>query len=278
MMKLKFDPALAYQIDAVEAVADLFEGQPRGQTSFEVSDTMPDGVALTTYGVGNNLTLTDEQLLANTHVIQKRNDIGKVGSLQGRDFSIEMETGTGKTYVYLRSIFELNKRYGFNKFIIVVPSVAVREGVLKSIEIMRDHFQALYDNIPFGYFVYDSKRLGAVRQFSNSNHIQIMVINIQAFQRDVPESDFDTTDDASSPQSNVIYRDNDRMGGRPIEFIQSTNPIIIIDEPQSVDTTPRSRRAISQLKPAVTLRYSATHQIPTTYSTSSVQSRPTTCD
>ena len=123
MMKLKFDPALAYQTDAVEAVADLFEGQALGQTSFEISDTMPDGVALTAYGVGNNLTLTDEQLLANTHAVQERNDIEKVKALQGRDFSIEMETGTGKTYVYLRSIFELNKRYGFKKFIIVVPSV-----------------------------------------------------------------------------------------------------------------------------------------------------------
>ena len=261
-MKLKFDPSLAYQIDAVEAVADLFEGQPIGQTSFEISDTMPYGVLLTAYGVGNNLTLTDEQLLANTHAIQERNDIEKVKALQGRDFSIEMETGTGKTYVYLRSIFELNKRYGFKKFIIVVPSIAIREGVLKSIEIMRDHFNALYDNVPFGYFVYDSKRLGAVRQFSDSNHIQIMVINIQAFQRDVPDVDPEMVDDSVLQQSNVIYRDNDRMGGRPIEFVQSTNPIVIIDEPQSIDTTPRSRRAINQLKPAATLRYSATHRNP----------------
>ena len=262
MMKLKFDPELAYQIDAVEAVADLFDGQPIGQSSFEISDTMPYGAVLTAYGVGNNLTLTDEQLLANTNAIQERNDIENVKSLQGRDFSIEMETGTGKTYVYLRSILELNKRYGFKKFIIVVPSVAIREGVLKSIEIMRDHFSALYDNVPFGYFVYDSKRLGAVRQFSDSNHVQIMVINIQAFQRDVPDEDLDTIDDATLQQSNVIYRDNDRMGGRPIEFVQSTNPIVIIDEPQSIDTTPRSRRAISQLKPAATLRYSATHRNP----------------
>ena len=262
MMKLKFDPGLDYQIDAVHGIADLFEGQPIGQTSFEISDTMPDGMTLTAYGVGNNLILTDEQLLANTHAIQERNDIEKLMSLQGRDFSIEMETGTGKTYVYLRSIFELNKRYGFKKFIIVVPSVAIREGVLKSIEIMRDHFSALYDNVPFGHFVYDSKHLGAVRQFADSNHVQIMVINIQAFQRDVPDEDLDIIDDAALQQSNVIYRDNDRMGGRPIEFVQSTNSIVIIDEPQSIDTTPRARRAISQLKPAATLRYSATHRNP----------------
>ena len=177
-------------------------------------------------------------------------------------FRSRWETGTGKTYVYLRTVFELNKRYGFKKFIIVVPSVAIREGVLKSIEIMCDHFKALYDNVPFGYFVYDSKRLGAVRQFSDSNHVQIMVINIQAFQRDVPEQELDTIDDEALQLSNVIYRDNDRMGGRPIEFVQSTNPIAIIDEPQSVDSTPRSRRAINQLKPAAMLRYSATHRNP----------------
>ena len=262
MMKLKFDPGLAYQIDAVHGIVDLFEGQPIGQTSFEISDTMPDGMVLTAYGVGNNFILTDEQLLANTRAIQERNDIEKLTSLQGRDFSIEMETGTGKTYVYLRSIFELNKRYGFKKFIIIVPSVAIREGVLKSIEVMRDHFSALYDNVPFGHFVYDSKHLGDVRQFADSNHVQIMVINIQAFQRDVPDEDLDMIDDAALQQSNVIYRDNDRMGGRPIEFVQSTNPIVIIDEPQSIDTTPRSRRAISQLQPAATLRYSATHRNP----------------
>ena len=261
-MKLKFDPGLPYQIHAVDAVADLFEGQPIGQTNFEISDTLPDGMTLTTHGVGNKLILTDEQLLANTRAIQERNDIAKVEALQGRDFSIEMETGTGKTYVYLRTIFELNKRFGFKKFIIVVPSVAIREGVLKSIAIMDDHFSALYDNVPFGYFVYDSKRLGAVRQFADNNHVQIMIINIQAFQRDVPDKDLDTVDDEVLQQSNVIYRDNDRMGGRPIEFVQSTNPIVIIDEPQSVDTTARSRRAINQLKAGATLRYSATHRDP----------------
>src|ERR1700722_20662494 len=172
MMKLKFDPSLAYQVDAVNAVGDLFEGQPLGQTSFEVSSTMPSGMALTTRGVGNNLVLGDEQLLANVHKVQEANDIERVAALQGREFSVEMETGTGKTYVYLRTIFELSKRYGFKKFIIVVPSVAIREGVMKTLEITRDHFAALYDNTPFVSFVYDSRRLGTVRQFSDSNHIQ----------------------------------------------------------------------------------------------------------
>lgn len=264
MMKLKFDPALAYQKDAVDAVADLFDGQPLGQSSFEISGNMPSGLALTTHGVGNNVLLDDDQLMANVHAIQARNDIAQVESLQGREFSIEMETGTGKTYVYLRTIFELNQRYGFKKFIIVVPSVAIREGVLKSIEIMREHFHALYDNVPFGSFVYDSKRLGSVRQFADSNHIQIMVINIQAFLKDVADEEVnpDELDEDALKKLNVIYRDNDRMGGKPIEFIQATNPIVIIDEPQSVDNTPKSRRAIQQLNPVATLRYSATHRNP----------------
>lgn len=263
MMKLKFDPSLTYQLEAVNAVADVFGGQPLGQTSFEVSSTMPSGVVLTTRGVGNNLVLSDEQIFANVHKIQEANGIERVPALQGREFSVEMETGTGKTYVYLRTIFDLNKRYGFKKFIIVVPSVAIREGVLKSLEITRDHFAALYDNTPAASFVYDSRRLGAVRQFSDSNHIQVMVINIQAFVKDVDEeANLDEMDDEALKRLNVIYRDNDRMGGKPIEFIRSANPIVIIDEPQSVDTTPKSRRAIAQLNPAATLRYSATHRNP----------------
>ncbi|MDB5735347.1 MAG: type restriction protein res subunit [Alphaproteobacteria bacterium] len=264
MMKLKFDPSLAYQLDAVSAVADAFKGQPVGQTTFEISATLPSGVAITEYGVGNRLILNDAQFLGNIRAIQERNGIERTEILQGREFSVEMETGTGKTYVYLRSIFELNKRYGFKKFIIVVPSIAIREGVIKSLEIMREHFQALYDNTPFVPFVYDSKRLGDVRQFAGGNAVQIMIINIQAFLKDVGEAEtpIDSLDEEALKRLNVIYRDSDKMGGRPIEFIRSTCPIVIIDEPQSVDTTPKSRRAIMQLNPAATLRYSATHRNP----------------
>jgi type III restriction enzyme len=261
MMKLKFDPALAYQLDAVNAVADLFDGQPFGQTSFEISNDTAPGLKLPTYVIGNDVLLNDAQLLANAHKIQESNDIQKVKNLQGREFSIEMETGTGKTYVYLRTIFELNKRYGLKKFIIVVPSVAIREGVLKSIQIMREHFRALYDNVPFESFIYDSKRLNKVRQFSGGNHVQIMVINIQAFLKDVSDNEIDLNElnEEALRKLNIIYRDNDRMGGKPIEFIRATNPVVIIDEPQSVDNTPKSQRAIRQLNPVATLRYSATH-------------------
>ena len=256
-MKFKFQPDLDYQLEAIRAVVDLFEGQPHGQEhNFLVSER--DGLKLQTRRFGNSLLLDNEQLLTNTHKIQQRNSINKVTALQGeRDFSIEMETGTGKTYVYLRTIFELNKCYGFKKFIIVVPSIAVREGVIKSIEVMREHFQTNYNNIPFEYYLYDSKRLNKIRSFSDSSNIQIMVINIQAFQKDASD---DGNGSGESDKTNVIYRDSDRMGGRPIDFIGSVNPIVIVDEPQSVDNTPKSRSALEKLNPMVRLRYSATHR------------------
>lgn len=263
-MKLKFDPSLQYQQDAINAVVDVFDGQPIAQVDFEVSYTQcAGGLLLTDLGVGNNVTLPEDDILANVTRIQEANDIEKVDELQGKEFSVEMETGTGKTYVYLRTIFELNKNYGFTKFIVVVPSVAVREGVLKSIDLTKEHFKILYENTPFDYFVYDSKRLGKVRQFASGNQIQIMVINIQSFQKDVADKDISEMTEGELKKLNIINRENDRMSGRkPIEFIQAANPIVIIDEPQSVDTTPKAKRAIANLNPSATLRYSATHRDP----------------
>ena len=157
----------------------------------------------------------------------------------------------------------MNKKYGFRKFIIVVPSVAIREGVLKSIDVMKDHFRTLYDNVPFDHFVYDSKRLGKVRQFAGSNQIQIMIINIQAFVKDVPDKPESEMTEDELKKLNVINRENDRMSGhKPIAFIQATNPFVIIDEPQSVDNTDKAKNAIKRLHPATTLRYSATHRNP----------------
>ena len=139
----------------------------------------------------------------------------------------------------------------------------MREGVLKSIDMTKEHFQTLYDKVPFDHFVYDSKRLGKVRQFASSNQIQIMVINIQSFQKDVADKELSEMTEDELKKLNVINRENDRMSGRrPIEFIQAANPIVIIDEPQSVDNTEKSRRAIGNLNPLVTLRYSATHRNP----------------
>lgn len=260
-MKLKFDPQLDYQRQAIEAVVNVFDGQPIERSDFEISLITGDSLVLSDIGIGNQVVLDDRKIFANVQKIQLENNIEKTTALQGREFSIEMETGTGKTYVYLRTIFELSKRYGLKKFIIVVPSVAIREGVLKSIDIMKEHFKTIYDNEPFDYFVYDSKKLGRVRHFSSSNQIQIMVINIQSFQKDLPDKNMSEMTEEELKKLNVINRENDRMSGRkPIEFIQTANPIVIIDEPQSVDSTPTAKRAIANLNPLATLRYSATHR------------------
>ncbi len=269
-MKLKFDSTLEYQLDAIKAVTDLFEGHPPKQSAFEVrfSDFFM-GVEQTELGLGNQLVINPEQILKNLHTVQERNIIPKSRSLRENDdpycfpnFSVEMETGTGKTYVYLRTIFDLNRMYGFKKFIIVVPSVAIREGVLSSIDLMGLHFKGLYDNIPFDHFVYNSADLSKVRQFAVSNEIQIMIINIQAFQKDAGDiEDYSRLTDDQRKKLNVIHQEQDRMSGRrPIEYVQATNPIVIIDEPQSVDTTVKSQRAIKTLNPLMCIRYSATHK------------------
>lgn len=263
-MKLKFDPSLQYQQDAIDAVVGVFDGQPFVPTgAMALQSIQIGGLFQSELGLGNRLNLGDDEILINLHRTQEENGIEKVPALAGREFSVEMETGTGKTYVYLRTIFELNKTYGFKKFIIVVPSVAVREGVLTSVDAMKEHFHALYDKAPFDHFVYDSKRLGKVRNFATSNQVQIMVINIQSFQKDVADKDLADMTEDELKKLNVINRENDRMSGRrPIEFIQAANPIVIIDEPQSVDTTEKSRKAIGNLNPMATLRYSATHKNP----------------
>jgi type III restriction enzyme len=269
MMKLKFDATLDYQLEAIQAVTDLFEGLPPRQSAFELSSTSQGQMHLfNELGVGNQLGLADDQLLKNLHAVQERNNIPKSHFLVETDdiykfpnFSIEMETGTGKTYVYLRTIFELNRKFGFNKFIIVVPSVAIREGVLSSINIMGDHLRGLYDNVAFDHFVYSSKDLSKVRQFAASNEIQIMIINIQAFQKDAGDvEDYSKLTEDQRKKLNIIHQEQDKMSGRrPIEYVRATNPVVMIDEPQSVDNTPKSQKAIKNLKPLLCLRYSATH-------------------
>ena len=144
-MKLHFEPNLDYQLQAIESVCDLFRGQEICRTEFTVTMKLPDqqltlGVADTDKGLGNRLTLVDDQLLDNLRGVQLRNGLAPSSTLTSGDFTVEMETGTGKTYVYLRTIFELNKRYGFTKFVIVVPSVAIKEGVYKSLQITEEHF------------------------------------------------------------------------------------------------------------------------------------------
>ncbi len=265
-MKLHFESNLDYQHAAIESVCDLFRGQEICRTTFTVSSQsgravvgqadLPLGGSFTQgqlglvqneLGVGNRLTLLDDELLANLNDIQLRNGLRPSASLASGDFTVEMETGTGKTYVYVRSIFELNKRYGFTKFVIVVPSVAIKEGVYKTLQITEEHFRNLYAGVPFDFFLYDSSKLGQVRNFATSQNIQVMVITVGAINKQ---------------DVNNLYKDSEKTGGeKPIDLIRSTCPIIIVDEPQSVDggLEGRGKDALDKMNPLCTLRYSATH-------------------
>ena len=263
-MKLHFEPNLDYQLQAIEAVCDLFRGQEVCRTEFTVMmkappaiaddmfpGTVPQqmtlGMAESDLGVGNRLTLLDDELHKNLADIQLRGGLPPSGTLTSGDFTVEMETGTGKTYVYLRSVFELNKRYGFSKFVIVVPSVAIKEGVYKSLQITEEHFKGLYAGVPYDYFLYNSSKLGQVRNFATSSNIQIMVVTVGAInKKDV----------------NNLYKDSEKTGGeKPIDLIKATRPIVIVDEPQSVDggLTGAGKTALDAMNPLCTLRYSATH-------------------
>lgn len=279
-MKIKFDSELQYQKDAVASAFNIFEGQETCHSNFSVpkwdlqthrkstqkqiplfgNEHEPSVQSslfdeeIKDIGVGNKLTLLPEELLENLRNIQLKNGLPQTNELETMNFTVEMETGTGKTYVYLRSIFELNKMHGFTKFIIVVPSIAIKEGVYKTLQITKEHFRSIYDNVNYDYFVYDSQKLGQVRNFATNDCIQIMVINIDAFRKSF-------SDPTKENKANIIHRPNDRMNGaKPIDFIRSTNPILIVDEPQSVDSTPKSKDAIASLNPLCCFRYSATHK------------------
>lgn len=242
-MKLTFEPNLQFQLDAIQSITGLFEGQPLEESTLEYRLNEKNTLNLIN-GVSNNLILSEEQILTNLQSIQERNEITVSDTLEGMNFSVEMETGTGKTYVYLRTIYELNKLYGFKKFVIVVPSVAIREGVLKNLEITHSHFQTLYDNVPLNFQVYDSTKVSTLRGFATTNNIEVMVINIDSFAKD----------------ENIINKPNDKLNGqKPVEFIQATHPIVIVDEPQNMETKKRVA-AIDNLKALCTLRYSATHR------------------
>jgi type III restriction enzyme len=172
--------------------------------------------------------------------VQLRNGLPPTTKLSP-DFTVEMETGTGKTYVYLRTVFELNRRYGFTKFVIVVPSVAIKEGVNKTLQITREHFEALYPGAKgYEFFQYDSAKLGQVRNFATSPNIQIMVITVGAINKfgDEQEAAAEEADEAlrREKSKNVMYRASEKTGGeKPIDLVRQTRPILIVDEPQSVD-------------------------------------------
>mgnify|MGYP000876770031 FL=1 len=259
-MKLKFDPNQQYQLDAIDAVIDVFAGQRKiDGASFGGQEILGfDGQQLSLEAAvarGNILELADDQITRNTHRVQERNGLSRSQILEvggtangnllkcGMNFSIEMETGTGKTYVYLRTIHELHEQYGWKKFIIVVPSVAIREGVLKNLEITREHFADLYRKPEMNYYVWDSKKTGQAREFATNATLQIMVITIDSFAK----------------AANIMNKQSDY--GRPLDFIRATSPVVIIDEPQNMETEVR-KAAIESLNPLCTLRYSATHKNP----------------
>ena len=254
-MRLQFKKQ-QFQLDAVSAIADLFQGQAKHTGVQYMADPgrlKSDEVDLVLDAYRNApIQLSQTSIRENVHTMQTRyglrpSDKLSIDMIAGREaynFSIEMETGIGKTYTYIRTIMELNKRYGWLKFVIVVPSVAIREGVLKSLQIMSSHFQMEYGKQP-RYFVYDSSRLGDLDSFANSSDLQIMVINSQAFNK--KEKDL-----IHSERENFRWR-------RPIDVLAAMNPIMIIDEPQSVEGK-QTKERLKDFKPLFTLRYSATHK------------------
>ena len=258
-MKFRFDATQEYQLAAIEAVCTLFEGQAYVRGELVIADIG------TFSAIANRLDLTDGALLKNLHTVQEETGIEADDELKlitstlpdddpdhgGSEvhfpnFSVEMETGTGKTYVYLRTAIELFRRFGVRKFIIVVPSVAVREGVYKTLQITETHLKAHYDNPPYRYYVYDSANLSQVRQFALSDGLEIMVMTIDAFAR----------------AENVIRQSTDRLQGeRPLSLIQASRPVLILDEPQNMESENRLA-ALASLRPLLALRYSATHRNP----------------
>lgn len=234
-MKFQFEPNLKFQIDAISSVASLFDGasyiKPENTVFNEVS--------------GNVLNISHEQIFDNFDQIVKENDIVDPRKTDDLDFSIEMETGTGKTYVYLRTIIELYLKYGLSKYIIVVPSIAVKRGVLKSLELLKEHFLQLYNTYP-NVIEYDSSKLSRVRNFCYDTNLSIMVMNTQSFNSD----------------DNLINRDRDQnYGVKLIDLIRRIKPVIILDEPQEGMDSENMIERFKTLDPLFKLRYSATHRV-----------------
>ncbi|ENI5845938.1 DEAD/DEAH box helicase family protein [Flavobacterium psychrophilum] len=270
-MKLQFKEQ-QFQIDAVKAVVDCFAGQPiktnrftleRSKDIIKKAKQLAQGVVANTLefevmesiGYRNTpIQITDNQILENLKRVQFANDIPESTQLErpkglnlGYNLTIEMETGTGKTYTYIRSMFELNKEFGWSKFIIIVPSIAIREGVYKSFEVTQDHFQEIYQH-KITPFIYNSSRPQDIENFASDSRISVMIINTQAFA-------------SKGADAKRIYYELDQFGSRkPIEILSQTNPILIIDEPQSVEGE-TTMLSIQNFKPLFTLRYSATHKV-----------------
>ncbi|MFR5901697.1 MAG: DEAD/DEAH box helicase family protein [Neglectibacter timonensis] len=252
-MKLQFKHQ-PFQAEAAAAVCDVFNGQPMRTTTYRLDlgdmTNVQTDLDMTDTGFRNHPLvpeLTNARILDNLHAVQRRGGLKLSDALAGPgiNLSIEMETGTGKTYTYVKTIYELNARYGWSKFIIVVPSVAIREGVYKSLQTTQEHFAGEYGK-KIRFFIYSSDRLTEVDRFASDSAINVMIINMQAFN--------------SSKNQRIIDKKLDTFRSRkPIDIIAKTNPILIIDEPQSVEGK-QTKESLKKFNPLFTLRYSATHK------------------
>lgn len=254
-MEFHFDASQEYQLDAIAAVVGVFTGQASSSADSVIS------FGATIPAITNRLALDHNALLENVKTVQLSNKLeasekletltATIDTADGAadvvfpNFSIDMETGTGKTYVYLRTALELYRQYGWRKYIIVVPSIAVREGVLSTLELTREHFRSLH-NVRYHFFRYDSGRLSLLRQFAVSDAVEIMVMTLDSFNKD----------------SNIVRQPTDALQGEtPLHLIQAASPILILDEPQNMESE-ISRQALATLNPLFALRYSATHRVP----------------
>ena len=261
-MKIQFDSSLSFQQDAIDSIVDIFKGQEICESNFTVYTpeviAKKKNIGLNEIGYGNRLIFNEDKIFENVQNIQLSNGL-KLSTRNEEDkieldFTVEMETGTGKTYVYLRTILDLYVKYGFSKHIIIVPSISIKEGVYKSLQITRDHLRELYNNINYYFFIYDSSKLNEVRDFATNDRLEIMIINIDAFSKS-----FENLLDEKKT-ANIIHRYNDSLGYKPLDLIKNTNPFIIIDEPQTTMSTPLRKKAVQSLTPLAIVRYSATHK------------------
>lgn len=270
----KFDASQQYQLDAINAVVGLFDGQPadadklvttlRGSAiakeALQEDGALDIDLTQEVGAIGNNLILSRELVLSNLQHVQDSTGLEVSSELFDNfklDFDVEMETGTGKTYVYLRTIFELSQKYNFTKFIILVPSVAIREGVATSIRLMKKHFNELYPSRPFDYSVYSGKNAEEVQSFATSTNVQILIMTMASI-AEKAAAGAKGSDDAEARL--IINQRRDKLNGfRPIDYLQATHPVVIMDEPQNMEGQ-LAQDALERLDPAFTLRYSATHK------------------
>ena len=268
-MKLQFKEQ-KFQVKAVQAVVDCFQGQAlktnrftleRSKELIRKAKQAASGTAALDFNIeeeigyrNSSIQISESQVLKNIQEVQKENDLHQSQHIErpkevklGYNLTIEMETGTGKTYTYIRTMYELFEKYGWSKFIVIVPSIAIREGVYKSFQVTQEHFQEKYGH-KINPFIYNSSRPQDIENFASDSRISVMIINTQAF-------------NARGKDARRIYQELDQFGTRkPIEIISQTNPILIIDEPQSVDGK-KTLESMQEFNPLFTLRYSATHKV-----------------